>query len=171
MTSQRWQLGGDLGRARRAIRQRCDRGAVAVETAVGIPMLVLVIVLAASSYTAARANLDTHAVASAAARTASQTRTSAQAQAAAQKAANANLAGRCSSHLVRVNTNAFHRGGAVTVTVSCTVSLPGLAGLGLPGTTTLTATATSPVDLYRARSLGFGITEAPSAANPNTGGA
>jgi len=40
-------------------------------------------------------------------------------------------------------------GGAVTVRVSCTVTLGDLTGLFLPSTADLTATATSPLDRYR----------------------
>jgi len=40
-------------------------------------------------------------------------------------------------------------GTSVTVTVSCTVDLHDLALLQVPGTTTLTARAGAPVDLYR----------------------
>lgn len=133
--------------------RRPDRGAVAVEMALGIPMLLIVALLSAFSYTAARANLDVQAAAAAAARAASQARTPTQAQTAAVNNVNANLAGRCTTHHTRVDTSHFGRGGSVTVTISCTVSIHALNVFGLPGTATQTAAATSPVDLYRSLSL------------------
>jgi hypothetical protein len=39
----------------------------------------------------------------------------------------------------------------VTVTVTCTVTIADLAIPGLPGTHTMTGTATSPIDSYRSR--------------------
>jgi hypothetical protein len=147
--------------ARRAVlaatlarRMRGDRGAVAVEIAVGVPMMVVVVLLAAGSYLMARANLDVNAAASAAARAASLARSAAAANTAATEAASANLAGHCARLRIDVNTGAFHRGGQVSVVVSCTVTTHGLTGVGLPGSTTFTATATSPVDVYRSISLG-----------------
>lgn len=59
----------------------------------------------------------------------------------------------------------------ITATVSCVVDLSDITAHGMPGSKTMTSSAISPLDRYRARSLGFGITEAPSAANPSTGGA
>ncbi|MFG2943486.1 TadE family protein [Streptomyces sp. NPDC048282] len=43
----------------------------------------------------------------------------------------------------------FQRGSTVKVAVTCAVGLNDLALLQVPGTTTLTAVAASPVDLYR----------------------
>jgi hypothetical protein len=51
------------------------------------------------------------------------------------------------------------------VTISCTVPLEDLALLGVPGSTTLRATAASPVDRYGEEGRGFAITEAPSGGN------
>jgi hypothetical protein len=51
---------------------------------------------------------------------------------------------------VTVDTSQFHRGGAVTVHLACTVTTHGLLGVGLPGSMTVSASSTSPLDLYRA---------------------
>ena len=55
----------------------------------------------------------------------------------------------CSNLLVLTNTSNFVNGGGVTVAVRCTVHLSDLVFWGLPGTTTVTAVASAPVDPYR----------------------
>jgi Flp pilus assembly protein TadG len=140
--------------ARVARRQRDDRGTVAVELAIGVPMIVLVVLVAAASFVMARANLDVNAAASAGARAGSLARSANAAVSDADDAARANLAGRCASLSIDVDTGGFRRGGQVRVTVSCSVTTRGLTGIGLPGTTTFKASATSPIDVYRHVSLG-----------------
>ncbi|HEY8982809.1 MAG TPA: hypothetical protein VIU15_24905 [Streptomyces sp.] len=55
-----------------------------------------------------------------------------------------------------VTTHAtFQPGSMARVVVTCTVGLEDLALLQVPGATTLTAEAESPVDVYRSRALGF----------------
>ncbi|WP_432833050.1 TadE/TadG family type IV pilus assembly protein [Dactylosporangium sp. CA-092794] len=152
-------------------RLRDDRGSVAVELAIGMPLAVLFVFLIVGAYHLGQANIDVNAAAAAASRAASLTRSAGAADAAARDSATANLAGQCATVTVSVDTSEFHRGGAVTVHVGCTVTTEGLLGVGLPGSMTVSASSTSPLDLYRARALGFGITEAPSAANPRMGGA
>ena len=49
----------------------------------------------------------------------------------------------------------FVPGGVVTVQVSCTVQLSGLGLLHIPGSETITASASSPIDVYRGDALGF----------------
>ncbi|WP_326550113.1 TadE family protein [Micromonospora sp. NBC_01813] len=131
-----------------------DRGTVAVELAIGVPMLVLVVLIAAAAFVMGRANLDVNAAAAAGARAASLARTPPAATSAATSAATANLADRCVSLTIDVHTGGFHRGGQVRVTVACTVTTRGLTGIGLPGATTFEATATSPIDVFRHISLG-----------------
>ncbi|ROO62985.1 hypothetical protein EDC02_4994 [Micromonospora sp. Llam0] len=130
-------------------RLRGDRGTVAVELAIGVPMLVLVVLIAAAAFVMGRANLDVNAAAGAAARAASLARSATTATSAAVSAATANLADRCAGLTIDVDTGGFRRGGQVRVTVSCTVTTRGLTGIGLPGSTTFTATATSPIDVFR----------------------
>jgi Flp pilus assembly protein TadG len=144
-----------------AARWRGDRGTVSVELAIGVPMLVLTVLFAAAAFVMARANLDVNSAASAGARAASLARSAPAARTAANDAANTNLAGRCTRLSVEVDTGGFHRGGQVRVTVSCTVTTHGLTGIGLPGNTTFTATATSPIDVYRHVALGFAARKAP----------
>ncbi|MFY1674034.1 hypothetical protein ACN27G_29460 [Plantactinospora sp. WMMB334] len=120
-----------------------------MELAIGVPMLVLVILITSASFVMARTNLHVNAAASAAARAASLARSTHAANRDATDAAEANLAGRCDSLGIDVDTGGFRRGGLVRVTVSCRVTLRGLTGIGLPGATTVAATATSPIDVYR----------------------
>jgi Flp pilus assembly protein TadG len=148
-----------------------DRGSVAVELAIGVPMAVLFIFLIVGAFNVGRANLDANSAAGAASRAASLARTPGAAASAARSSATANLADKCARLSVAVDTSGFRRGGTVTVEVSCTVPTRGLLGVGLPGSLTVTASSSSPIDLYRARALRFRITETPTAANPSTGGA
>jgi len=139
-------------RALRAVNRRLrnDHGSVAVELAIGMPMAVLFIFLVVGAYHLGQANIDVNAAAAAASRAASISRTAGAADAAARDSATANLAGRCTGVSVVVDTGQFHRGGAVTVHVACTVTTQGLLGVGLPGQVTVSASSTSPIDLYRA---------------------
>jgi Flp pilus assembly protein TadG len=55
----------------------------------------------------------------------------------------------CSSFQTTPDTSEFRAGGQVRVTVRCTASLSGLALAGLPGSVTLTSTATAPIENFR----------------------
>ena len=61
----------------------------------------------------------------------------------------------CTSTNITVNAAAFNASigdtAQVNVTVTCTVNLSDLSIPGVPGTRTITATASSPVDAYRER--------------------
>ena len=146
-----------------AHRPRCrsdgDRGSVTVEIALAVPLMVLLLFLLTAAVHLGRAAIDVNSAAAAAARAASLARTAPTATTAARNAATANLAGQCASLSVTVDTSAFHRGGAVTVTVACTVTTHGLTGINIPGSVTTRAASTSPIDLYRSTvSLGAGRT-------------
>lgn len=139
---------------RAAQRLRGDQGSVAVELAIAIPMLVLVVLIVAATFVMGRATVDVNSAAAAGARAASLARNGNAATSAATSAARANLAGRCARLSIDVATGGFRRGGQVRVTVSCTVTTRGLTGIGLPGSSTFKASATSPIDVYRYVSLG-----------------
>jgi Flp pilus assembly protein TadG len=132
------------GRWRRLLRD--DRGSTAVEFAIGAPILISVVVLLLQMSAWGMANL---AARSAAARAASLARSTAAATGAARDSATANLGAKCTQVTVSVDTSAFRRGGAITVSLGCTVATRGLIGVGLPGSLTMTASSTSPIDLYR----------------------
>ncbi|MBG0569001.1 TadE family protein [Actinoplanes aureus] len=127
-----------------------DRGSIAVELALGVPMAVLLIFLLVGAFNVGRATIDVNSAAGAASRSASLARTAPAAAAAAHGSATANLSDRCARMSVTVDTSQFRRGGTVTVEVRCTVTTHGLLGIGLPGSLTMTAASSSPLDRYRA---------------------
>jgi Flp pilus assembly protein TadG len=94
----------------------------------------------------------------AAARAASLERDAGTAQASAQSAVNHSLTGEgitCRMSDVTIDTSGYAadlgEAATVTATVSCTADLADIALPGLPGSKTLTASWTSPLDSYRAR--------------------
>ncbi|MDT0263607.1 TadE family protein [Jatrophihabitans lederbergiae] len=147
---------GGRGRpARRVSAGRGDHGSVAAEIAIAVPVLVSVLlfvsVLVARGVDA-RLRLDD--AAHQAARGASLTRNPTAATLAAQQAATTALAHAgidCADPSVAIDTSDFTPGGVVTVTVSCRLDLSYAAALLATGDQrTLTATASSPIDVYRA---------------------
>jgi hypothetical protein len=77
----------------------------------------------------------------------------------------------CTAMTADVDTGTFRPGGVVTVTVTCTADLSGLALSGLPGAATISATGRAPRETLRQISLGFSNSEASTVANPRAGGA
>lgn len=151
------------GRLRRLVAAR-DAGSSTAEAALLTPLLVAVLLLVVLCGRLVTAKMDLQAAASAAARSASIARSDTAARAEADRAARETLAARgvtCQQVTVTVSTGGLQPGGAVTVTVACTVPVADLALLAVPGSRTVQATATSPVDVWRGIALGFGITEEP----------
>ncbi|WP_298800210.1 TadE/TadG family type IV pilus assembly protein [uncultured Pseudonocardia sp.] len=132
---------------------RADRGSAATELTLLTPLLVMLLVLiAVVAYRVVDARLRLDSTAHQAARAASIERTATRADQAASRLATTALdsAGpSCADVGVRTDTSGFRPGGAVTVTVTCTVDLTGGFLLAVPGRTQVTATATEPVDVYR----------------------
>jgi Flp pilus assembly protein TadG len=129
-----------------------DSGSAAAELVLVTPLLivVLLLIIAAGRLTDARLQVDSAAIQ--AARAASIARDPAAAVSQADATAQAALASEhitCDPLAVSPDTAAFRPGGQVTVQVTCTVSLAGLALLHVPGSQTLTARFTSPIDVYR----------------------
>ena len=56
----------------------------------------------------------------------------------------------CAHSQIDTDTSHFYPGGYVTVTVACQVDLSGVSIPGIPASTTVTASATAPIDPYRA---------------------
>ena len=144
--------------SRRPLGSRDERGSAATETVVIVPafLLFVLLIVYAGRLTVTRQAVE--AAASEAARSASIARTVGQAQrdgitGAASSLRNQGL--RCASQQVIVDTSGFAApvGTAATVsaTVTCVVDLSDLALPGVPGSRTLTATRTSPIDTYRER--------------------
>jgi Flp pilus assembly protein TadG len=136
-------------RTRRHVLGGRDNGSFAVEFALGVPIFVMVVFLLAGGLRVGGAYIDVDSLAGTAARAASLARSPAGAIAAARQVASADLDGKCTTIGVRVDTGNFHRGGSVTVHLSCTVSTRQLLGVRAPGSITTTASATSPLDIFR----------------------
>ncbi|MFZ0160281.1 MAG: TadE family protein [Kineosporiaceae bacterium] len=135
-----------------------DDGSATVETAIVIPSFMLFFALVAFGGRLAIAHQAVQSAAADAARAASIERTQSSAQSAATSAATTSLTNqqvRCTSSSVALDVAGFSAPvgtpASVSATVTCTVSVSDLAFPGLSGTTTVTATMTSPIDTYRAR--------------------
>lgn len=129
-----------------------QEGAAAVELAILAPVLVVLLLFVVATGRVVFAHQEVGAAAADAARAASIATSASGAEQAAIQAAMADLAGHgitCARFTTSVDTSDFAPGGAVRVALSCTASLSGLALLALPGSTTLSAQATAPIDLYR----------------------
>ncbi|ADB73453.1 TadE/TadG family type IV pilus assembly protein [Geodermatophilus obscurus] len=135
-----------------------ERGSVSVELALLAPAFLL---LAAFAVLAGRTQIAEGGVqeaARAAAREASLARDAGTAGALAGGQAERTLAAqdlRCQNASIDVDTSGFAappgQPGDVTVTVTCVVGMADLLAPGLPGTVTVEAAFTSPVDAYRER--------------------
>lgn len=150
-----------MNRLRQLIQQP-DRGSSSLEFVIIGPAFLLVLGLLIFAGRVAVAQQTVHAAAADAARAASIARTSGTARADARSAANDTLTSknlRCSSTNVSVNTSGFRTAvgtsATVSATVACTVYLSDLSVPGVPGSNTVTATVTSPLDTYRTRGSGF----------------
>ena len=155
-----------------------ERGSVSVEVAVLTPALVVMVVLL---IVAGRVQLAGGAVenaAAAAARAASLQRSPAAARRVADDVARQTLAEQhldCQLTTVRLDTSGYAvpagQAATVQVEVSCVVRLADVGLPGMPGAKTMRYTATSPLDPYRARVLGFVISDRSPAARLDAGGA
>jgi len=139
-------------------RQPKERGSASIEAAVGVPAFILFIGLIIFAGRLAIAHNAVQASAAEAARTASIARTQPEAIAQATSSAAASLTNQnvnCLSQRVQVDTAGFAAPAGteatVTATVTCVVNLSDLSVPGVPGSRTVTATMTSPIDTYRER--------------------
>lgn len=147
-------------RARRQARDlEADRGSATLELVIWAPVLLIVLALVVFAGRLVLGHQSVEQAAADAARQASISRTAFGAQQAAQSSATNTLAQqglRCVSNTVVVDTAGFNvpvgLPATVTATVTCVIPMGDLAFPGLPGSKTVTATATSPLDTYRGRS-------------------
>jgi Flp pilus assembly protein TadG len=150
--------------SRRQARRELDRGSAAVELVLVTPLLLmmLMLIVAAGRLVLARSQVsDAAAQAARAASLAADAGAAGPAAAAAALAALSSDTITCGRLAVTADTADFTPGGQVSVTVSCTVALGGLALLRLPGSETLTATVAAPIDEFR------DIAPGPQAADGN----
>lgn len=131
---------------------------MAIEAAIGVPAFGLFIAVIILGGRVEIAKQSVEAAAYEAARAASIERTQSEAISSGKSAASSSLNDQglqCASISVTVNAAGFNAPlgttAQVTATVTCKVDVADLAIPGLPGTRTITATASSPVDAYRER--------------------
>ena len=135
-----------------------ERGSVSVELALLAPALLLLLSFAVVAGRTQIAEGAVQEAARAAAREASLARDAATAAALAGAQAERTLAAqdlRCERTTVDVDTTGFQappgQPGDVTVSITCVVGMADLLAPGLPGSVTVEASFTSPVDAYRER--------------------
>ncbi len=138
---------------------RDDRGSAALEAVVGVPAFVLFVGLIIFGGRTASAHQALESAAADAARSASLERSATEAIAAATEAARSSLSNQdlgCTTIRVEVDTSGFHirvgQAASVDVTVTCRLDLSDLSVPGVPGSRTLTASMSSPLDTWRERS-------------------
>jgi len=129
-----------------------DRGSLVVELVVLTPVL-MVVALAVTAFgrvAEARQQVIEAARAGAEAAAVEPDPSSAQAASVVDAAVGtSDPAQTCAARQVLTDTSHFYPGGFVTVTVVCQVPLADLSVPGLPGSTTVRATSTAPIDPYR----------------------
>ena len=135
-----------------------EQGSAAIETVVLVPAFLLFVLLIVYGGRLAVAKQAVGAAASEAARSASIARAVGQAQRDGAAGAAASLRSQdlaCVAQQVLLDTTGFAAAvgtpAKVTATVTCVVEMSDLALPGVPGTRTITATMTSPIDTYRER--------------------
>lgn len=130
-----------------------DRGSLAVELSIVMPLLLLLLALLYGYGRAAQVNGTLEAGTRDAARAASQARSAADARDVARAAVESSLtvSGQtCLDSLdVSLRNDVFQAGFPVTVDATCTYSLDDLGLPGIPGEITVTSSFTSPVDPNR----------------------
>lgn len=137
-------------------RLRDERGSAAAELALGAPVLVLLLLFVVFCGRLATAQVRINDVAHQAVRAATLARTPDQATTAARETAAAALAAAgvtCRSMAVSIDPAGFRPGSTVTATISCTVDLRDLSGLGVPASRTFSCSFSSVVDTWRGTSL------------------
>lgn len=140
-------------------RLRDERGSASIEAVIGVPAFALFVGLIILGGRLATTHEAVQSSAAEAARTASISRSPSEASQRATTAARESLANQgisCLSVTVRIDTSGFDtavgEAGTVSATVACRLDLSDLSVPGAPGTRTVRATMTSPIDTWRERS-------------------
>ena len=125
-----------------------ERGSMAIEVVVLVPILLLVLSLIVGFGRYVSTQGDARAIAREAVRAATIARSASTAAVAAQEAADASTPDDMRCQPVDLG-GAYEPGGIITVTVRCRVSWAGLADIGLLGGAEVTATSAAPLDRFR----------------------
>lgn len=131
---------------------RGERGSVSVELVLLTPVLVGLLCLTVAFGRIQNARADIEAAGRVAARAASIERTATAARRAGERAATAELTAsgyRCDHLVVEVDTGGFAAGASVSSSVSCTLHLADVTGMGIPSAYTFTARFSEPIDRFR----------------------
>ncbi|MCA0253358.1 MAG: pilus assembly protein [Actinobacteria bacterium] len=141
------------------MRNRDEHGSATLEASVLAPALLAIMLMIAVAGRIAIAHQSVDSAAAAGARAASISRTPTAANTDANTVVNATLANQgiaCITLDITNDLTGFKtrvgEAASVTTTVSCTVSLADLTAAGIPGSVTLTGSASSPLDQFRERS-------------------
>ena len=135
-----------------SIRRHTERGSATTELALMTPVLIAMLLLVVALGRVASTRADVDASARDAARAAANARSGPAALVDGDRAARVALREggvECRSLSVTLDASSFRAGGSIAATVSCTVSLSDVAGIGLPASRTITAHFTAPIDRYR----------------------
>lgn len=129
--------------------RRRERGSMAVEVVLMIPVLVMfmLLVVAGGRYVSVRADIE--AAARDAARAASYERSDGAARAAAAQAVQRGLSSRADCDPPKFTGTRFEPGGVVVVRLDCRVSNEGLGLIGLGGSLPISADSAAPLETYR----------------------
>lgn len=133
-------------------RRTAERGSASVELVLMAPVLILLMLFVVLVGRLGQARADLDRAARDAARAASLARTSDAAHERAAAAARATLADggvSCRTMTIDLDADAFAPDGSVHATVGCSVDLADLSLLAVPGSRTITATFSQPVDAFR----------------------
>lgn len=140
----------------RACRRLADeRGSVTVELVILTPVFIAFLLLAVAGGTLVSARIDVDGAAAQAARAASLADDPSTAVTSARQTAASALGAQhvtCAHLTVAVDTADFVAGGSVAVTVTCSVDLSEITGIGLPVATSISDRSASPIDRYRSLS-------------------
>ena len=125
---------------------------MSLELVLLVPVLVgaILVIAAGARLVDARGHVGT--AAAAAARAASLESNAGSAVAAGERAGSLALSDGgpgCGDLLIRLDTRAFRPGGYVRATVTCVADLSDVAGFGIPGSKTFTATSVVPIEAHR----------------------
>ncbi|NDL58918.1 TadE/TadG family type IV pilus assembly protein [Phytoactinopolyspora mesophila] len=134
---------------RRGLRGRAERGSMAIELVLLVPVLVAVMLLVIGAGRFIDRQGDVEAAAREAARAASYERDYGSAQAAAQHAATQSLPSGLSCSPVDLSGTDFSAGGMIRVRVTCRADLSELGFSGLPGSVQLSGDSAAPLDQWR----------------------
>lgn len=136
-----------------------ERGSASLELVIWGPALLLLLTLVIFAGRVAQARLTVEAAAGEAARAATVVGNRAEAGSRATAAAEDALSSaglQCASVSVAVDTTQWERPAGqlarATATITCNVDLDGLIGVGIPGSKTVQASASSALDTFRSRS-------------------